>query len=557
MKKSQSKKKKSSHTKGHSKGGLKEVLVTHPTVTKDGPSSRDLAMLSLYAYKALSVGEGGKDPVRTVYEKWESTIVAHLCSRQKYFGLPSINTDNGLFGNLSKSSMDANPIFPSNVDASAETFGYVANQNGLNRKSNLQGRYSYQTGLINNSVSLSVGPNSSAFWVGFFRPDQINAPFILLNSADVISATSQVAYIDWTENPFFGAVNFSTSSISAPSIKVKTKAKKDDEVVSLSTNLGEEFGPASTNGHCLDMLQFTGGYEIEIDHINKTAYTSTAFKLRTSSNTIHDFMQLYDNLTSDSINLGTESGFTDASSIYMATSGTRWSTINRYQNVSYPTFSPGYPDSGLCVLSLETAILNDWPVFQVCITNSGPDVASIVLNVKVQGWHGTAPTTLQYAGSMPFQTVPFVEPAWVESCKTVGLVKKAKGKDDIFRPLVSAMSTSLSRSTALAIEHPKTLSLIAGSPSVRGLITVPPNRAANIQPQESFGGKVAKTIQNGALEVLEEKAKGAVESLLSSLGHAVGSGFRNLFSSKTGNVLRTIGNTAAQDAPLLLEALAV
>lgn len=532
----------------HKKADKHVSQVFQPKNSKDDFPTHDVAFLSALVFKSLKLGKTMDNSVPTVYDKWESTILSHICHRQLYYGLPSISTNNGLWANnLSMSPVDGSPVADANIDGAAITYALETTTYGLNRKINLQGRYNIYTGLINDSISLPVEANSSSIWLICFRPDQYNAPVLLMEGADNITASVNTEFLEWTENPFYGASNFFPSVYSS---KLKKKREEDaaSDISVIGGRVGSPYGAGDQNYRCTDLLQMPGGYELEVEHVNRTAYTSTAFKLRTSSNTIHDFVQLYDNIQTDSINLGTTSGFQESKSAYMAISGTRWSTVNRYYNSG--TLSPQPPDLNQSLATVQNCIMNDYPVFQIVCTNSGPSLSNITLNFRVAGWHGIAPTNLAFSGSMPYQTVPFVMPSWPESCKLVGSVK-GHG-NEIMDSVVTAALTSTSNLVPHMATSSPVRKQISSSPSVRGRIVVPESRGTMLSIMDKVGSGASKV------------ANKVGESLLKKAGEAAERGAEKAFSSVAGwlerkagglvaNALR-IGPALEEVAPLLITA---
>lgn len=510
--------------------------------------AHDVAYLSALVFKSLKLGKTTTNSVPTVFDRWESTILSHICHRQLYYGLPSINVSNGLWtSNVTLSPSDNAPIAPNSVDPTALSYALESAYYGLGRKTNLQGRYNIYTGLINDSISLPVEANSSSIWVVCFRPDQFNSPVLLMEGADNIMSSTNTEFLEWTENPFYGASNFAPSNVASTR---KREIKKDSDLVSdlsvIDEKVGTPYGAGNSNYRCTDLLQMPGGYELEVEHINKTAYTSTAFKLRTSSNTIHDFVQLYDNVNTDSINLGTTTGFQESKSAYMAISGTRWSTVNRY--IDFTTNIPSPPDFVQSLSSLQNCIMNDYPVFQIVCTNSGPSVSNITLNFRIAGWHGIAPTSLAFSGSMPYQTVPFTMPSWPESCKLVGVVKGHS--NEISDSIVSSAVASLSSLVPRIVSSPNYTKQISSSPSVRGKIVLPESRGAMV------------SIMDRAKDGIGKAANKVGESVIKRMGNAAEKGAEKAFSSIAGWLEKKLGSAAVgalrmgpaleEAAPLLL-----
>jgi hypothetical protein len=491
---------------------------------KDLFPHEEVAFLSAYAIKALNVARSNSLSTFTYYDRWDASLLAHFGHRQRRFGLPMINTSDGVnaaflpFGNV---------LTPEGLDQGALDFASAAATSIS--KSALNGRYNYYTGLINDSVSLSVAANSSATYIGCFRPDFNNSPLFLLDSASNLNVlTDPPVVLEWTENPFYGVSNSAwqlsggVSRVRSKSVDVIKDLRSDKSHGIKSPpmrgspcerkNFGDLPGPGDIDlGVNRNSFAFIGGYELVAEHVNKTAYTSTAWKLRTSSNTIHDFLQFYDNITSDSINIGTTTGFVESKSIYMATTGNKWQPVMTYCNKDDPeniVYNVD-PNAGAAVRTLQTAILNDWPVFQVVVTNSGPDTSSITLNFTANGWHGIAPLQIQYAGAMAYETVPFTFPSWPSACKTVGVVKRT-GADislSLVQPVVRAAAASMSNSVP-RLTAPKSFS----GPSSKGQV------APVKQNSPGVASRVMGAVKEGLVQGIEDKAAAVSRKALDSVG---------------------------------------
>lgn len=503
----------------------KSRLLTLPPKEKEAGDDllKDVAFLSSYCLRTLKAHHVRDTALIPAKAQWELSLMEHILHRQRHYALPGIDTTS--FSPYMFALNGLGPTVLPNQDP--------VNQNPLSTmtgagtsKNILSGRYNVYTGLINDSVTLPVGPNSTSYYTGYFRPDFYGAPIVLLNHGDDLDLTDDVITLDWTENPFFGTPtdpaawtlsSFVGSSKVPPgstetphgdpkdevrSIKSETKGKRRFEVTFPS--VGNIFG-----GTCTDLLTHVGGYDLTVCHTNKTAYTNCAFKLRTSTNTIHDFFQLYDSVVSNSINMGTVDNFVPSSGFTLATSGNRWTFPYYFLDNSgaSPIFSD--PDSWQAVNTLMNSFWNDWPVFQVQVTNSGPDVSSIALSFNAKGWHGVAPLSQEFAGAMPFETAPFRVPTWPSASKTVGSIHG-------YRPSEQSIISNLT-SSFTQLEHPTAQRLVMSTaiprlPALRPS-GIKPGRALAIKDQPSLFSRGVSSVTKMAGNILGEAADKAAEGL--------------------------------------------
>lgn len=398
----------------------KNATIIHPPVA---PAAFPMPVDQVSPLVITTMRQGEKIQSRrfvSEQQEWESTILAHLLKRSLYFALPSIDMSNGLFGQFYPSYFAQDPQ-GANFATPAQNWFSAYGGNYI-EKTSLSGRYNYYNGLVNTAFSVEVPANSTRDFVMFYRPDVANYPVLILNKADKLGSGALVEEeLAWVQNPFFGLDKAEWKAVSG--VASSLKKSPSIEIVGEETNFQAYPSPTNRVAASHDKtLVFCGGSELEYEHINRTAYTNVAWRPRTSNNTIHDFIQLFEGIDGDSLNIGVTNSFVSSPKCYQATTGSRWRAPVAYYNTTTSKLDTADPFTAFN--SLQQCITNDYPVVQFIATNSGPDAAAITIQVVVRAWVGIAPLELEYAGSMGFETVPYTYPSWVCAAKTVGGVGK-------------------------------------------------------------------------------------------------------------------------------------
>jgi hypothetical protein len=282
-----------------------------------------------------------------------------------------------------------------------------------------------------------------------------------------------------------------------------------------------------------------------LEHINATAYTSASYRQRTSANTIHDFVQGFDSYPDDSLNINILSPFQKTRRLHTLYSGDRWTSP-----LCYDTITPGAdPDSYQVFSSVWNCLANDYPVIQICATNSGPNVSGLAFNFVATGWTGIAPLVASSAGSMPYETVPFLMPSWMNYARLVGYGDNAA---DVVNPIIRSVEMMESSLAPVAQQVLRTV-----SPS--SLKQIVSNGSTGGPPQRSIGSKILNLLENAGSTALNVFSKSGIPKAIGdSLSSKVLTRTENALKSLAGRVLPNAGSimeVVEEAAPLLITAV--
>jgi hypothetical protein len=415
--------------------------------------------------------------------------------------------------------------------------------NGFTR-SIATGKYGIFSGKVNSSADITVAGNGSLHVLICFRPDMVGVPVLVIPNYPFWDTTPVLANtigIDWTEAPFIetglllAGGNY-TSVPDQPTRNRKTQlaqkilqrmrdAQNDGSEIKELDSLGA--APVKVNAFFGGKQAFVypGGYEMTIEHVNKTAYTSTAFRQRTSSNTVHDFIDLWDTvgLGAQSIDMGVLDPFVNTKSIHTCFSGDRWKAPIAYDG----NYGPPLDDYQI-LCSVMQCISNDYPVVQCVVTNTGPDVAAISLNIVINGWQGVAPLILNKAGAMPYETVPFTIPPWIEFARLTGVTGKPNNTEQSLSTLSQPILNAMVAGTTMV---PKTAAAIVSRNPRSMAVSV---RAPNTPSKPGFAKRVLNTVGNIASEGASALGNLAVTKLGEKLLHSVENAGKRFITGPSG-----------------------
>lgn len=404
--------------------------------------------------------------------KWECNLVMHLLDRCFQYPLPNIQF-TGVNEYLRQRFNQAIPVtgglgmgaydHPHGVSmVSAKTLGSVLNGPFINN-STMSGRYNVFNGSLRDDIVLTIAANSTSKYVFVLDPYCEDQPVKVFGTASGgVPGVTFGKVLEWTADPYAycgayqstdppvapedGVSVISSASSAARPALTSSQVKK----YNANTTLGSSWSACRISD---DSLVFPGGFKVMLEAVTQTAYTATAFRVRGMNNTIHNLEGLfttYNEATADYSDFGIQEPFKQTKSVHCVYSGQMWGYA--VQTALLPV-NVGFDYPAV----MARAMLNNFPIIEILVTNSGPAASSVALNTTVYGWAGVAPLSITQAGACSLETVPCVLPAWF------GLGQCLGGVD--YGNTVDMLTSSLSRGEFSPVVS-RTLPLL-GQPQVR------------------------------------------------------------------------------------------
>jgi len=455
--------------------------------------------------------------IRTQEDRFHAGLLVHMLDNTVIYPLPGLSYV-GLAGCTEVLQGGGSAPFTYTPQAGAGPYT-TASSSAFMRSS----RYGVFHGAVQTEVSaLSNSSGALELWV-WLDPLDVAHPLKIIDATTVGSPTwtAHTTGTTWSDNPFVITQDW----ISSPNGVVLRKPEQPVRElppgwarVAPVVDAAPMSVPVEAPVFDVDRGNFyyVGGAALQLQHVNRDAYTTAAFRVRRTDNVTHRFFDTLDALGTTN-DLGFRVPFEAGTAAFATYSGSMWDTARRPIGNTDPTGSS--LTSYLCI-SFNRCWEAGYPFIQVrCKTTSG--ASSVRFSVSGRSWMGIAPKPLDRAGAMPFETVPFSLPGWF----SVGRVNGVVGREaDKAAPM--AMETMMQLQPQMG----------SSTPLQRAVAVAPRPVAAVAQLAEE------RHVQNHNPSLAEAAAGGVSAGMfLNSIKGRVGSFFSKVIKDVGGKAVRSDG----------------
>lgn len=397
-------------------------------------------------------------------------------------------------------------------------------------------RYGVFKGKVVTDISATTNSSGDLeLWL-WLDPSDYSYPLKGFNMNDPLNPSVEVM-TPWTALPFVPGTSFVTTPYAKKTQIVRDEADYE--------NL--EAAPAAVPGQLeadTSNLYYQGGAAMSVQHTNRDAFTTVAMRARNYSNVIHRFFDSLDNMYANT-NLGFTTPYEMAASAQMVHSGSQWQTAYKVDDTLISTAAQ---QKCYLVKSFQHAWQQGYPFVQLkCRTNTGNMV--VKFSVSTENWMGIAPFKLDSAGAMPFETVPYLMPAWWRITRSSSTLRAGPaGSAVLFEQDAKAlqreggMHSPLERAVAVSPSPAHSIATLAGHPAVASHNVGLTERLVNMSGKVKQGAEATGNMYS---------AYKSVKPWLSKLLSGVERGATN-FSRYGPEIGATLTEVAEDGLPLLM-----
>lgn len=540
---------KTGHTRSHSTGSRGGSWVQ---VSKGATSGLDLAKEQhLASAGALQAARAEMGRVLSDYDKFLVNVLANMMVPAVIYPLPAVHTagfnSNVIFsGGLGPASAyivmgntrtrdELTPGFSDKwwlCDGQDSDNPYQYVQSSITSgKPLLRTQYDVSRGLLEKEITLTI-PNgaSSAVWWVWFDPEDATFPLAAVQIAvngtpcDPLGdpdAGGAIYRLDgWTGNPFAKFHTLFAATSLAPFLK-KAPLHKSTKVEVIPPK-GKTTAPAPSSDDCLTEVEnyiYTGGVNVSMGWLNKSAYTSVNMRSRSSEGTNP---QRFSN-SMISPNAGADLQFPDlvwtiprrqAKTFRSTYRGLAWSCMHGWQN-----FPAGRAE--IAFKKLSYALSMDFPFVEIELTTVTPNpdnAAAFTFATQMHTWSGVAQVSPVRSQSQEYITPCFGIPEWSAVRQLVGEVDESAAPQISGKSATQTMATTVRQlqNTTPALDritrHPKPHQAVAQM-ALPAVSANPSNSVSKTGGASAVD--VIKSIAGTAMDVIEPIAE--IVGLIGSL----------------------------------------
>jgi hypothetical protein len=338
----------------------------------------------------------------------------------KRSGLPGVDLSQAWAGGI-------NTILQDTLLNTNEIRGSTVHYMNMNEESCVIGRYARFSGRVTHSVEFQTNASGEAEYWFIHDPTCLNFPLLILDMTTKTAPnyTSLVVkdFTGWTSNPY-------------PIAQAGFLEQGSNAVEQLE----------SLN------LYYEGAAALHVSTLNSNAWLSTSYQVRTGNNVVDSMYTRRDFYAGNTYadNCGWSDVPSKALGALSVYTGENWHAGTLKQT--------GLVDPDDEKFWASHCLNRCWAMgapFVRCVvrtqSNGAPAAGSVAFNISLNVWAATAPLSMQAAGGMPLETLPFFSPPWLRAIKTRGSLAENEQANKMYmeaaRNVASALPSVVSGET--------------------------------------------------------------------------------------------------------------